>query len=491
MMTRAKGTVIWLSCVCLAVPAIGQTLEIGSQAPKLEVSKWVKGQPVDLGASKGKQITVVEFWATWCAPCIESIPHLTALQHEYANKGVRIVGVSRLDDRGNTLEAVEQFVGKWGDKMGYAVAFDKDGGAYDAYMTASGQQGIPTAFVVDKGNHVAWIGHPLTGLDDVLAELIAGTYNIEVAKKYAKLQAKGQEAWFEGDMEKVLKLANEAIALRPTAYDPRRIKFDTLANYLEKHDQAKACAKEALKIWADRPSRVAEFAADVLISDHDEHGYNTLALKALRRTLTRAPDNVDLHVAHFQALAAVGQDARALSAATEAVTMMKGDATRLSRFAHELSSPARARLCGDLALKAVALAIELEPDVPGHLLTKFQILNECQKDIKGATITGQYLIQKAAGDANFLNGFAWNLLDKASMKGKFNELALAAAEAMFQSPGGDHWMMLDTLALAKFENGAVDEAIKIQKKAVEQCDNDRALNELKGRLEQFEAAGGK
>ena len=66
-------------------------LAVGDRAPALTVEKWVKGEPVT-GFEKGKTY-VVEFWATWCGPCIASMPHLSALQKEYKDK-VTIIGVT-------------------------------------------------------------------------------------------------------------------------------------------------------------------------------------------------------------------------------------------------------------------------------------------------------------------------------------------------------------------------------------------------------------
>jgi thiol-disulfide isomerase/thioredoxin len=96
-------------------------LMVGDLAPALEVNRFVKGEPFS-DFQKG-QVYVIEFWATWCVPCKESIPHLTELQKKYGEK-VRILGVSVWEPR---EDAVEPFVKEWGQKMDYWVAMDKAG----------------------------------------------------------------------------------------------------------------------------------------------------------------------------------------------------------------------------------------------------------------------------------------------------------------------------------------------------------------------------
>ncbi|HYE63512.1 MAG TPA: thioredoxin domain-containing protein [Phycisphaerales bacterium] len=201
-------------------------LKVGDTAPKLQIEKFVKGKPVE---NLDKGIYVVEFWATWCGPCIRNIPHLTEMQKEYKDK-VRFIGVSiweennELED-GKYLDRVTEFVKNQGDKMDYTVAY---GGSpapmSDTWMRASGQGGIPSAFIV-KDNKIQWIGHP-AGMDKVLKEVVAGTYDLKAAseksakaaasaKKQRELMAKLQEARTSGDEEAEGKIVDELIELNP------------------------------------------------------------------------------------------------------------------------------------------------------------------------------------------------------------------------------------------------------------------------------------
>ncbi len=193
------------------------TLKAGDAAPALSVTNWVKGDAVT-GFEKGRTY-VVEFWATWCGPCIASMPHLSELQAEYQKKGLVIIGVSAKDPN-NSLEQVTEMVKDKGDGMGYTVAFDGEKKTNEAYMKASGQRGIPCSFVVDQKGTIAYIGHPLF-LDGVIEKVTAGKWNIETDTKAVK---ELQEEYFgiysaatpEAKLEKIAAIEAKAPKLAKT-----------------------------------------------------------------------------------------------------------------------------------------------------------------------------------------------------------------------------------------------------------------------------------
>ncbi len=156
----------------------GVTLKVGDPAPALKATKWLQGKEVK--AFETGKVYVVEFWATWCGPCIVMMPHLSSLQTEYKSKGVTIIGFTT-KGRSNEEEKVVAFVKKRGPKLKYTFAYAEEEDTNNAWMKAAGRTGIPCSFVVDGGGKIAYIGHPMF-LDYVLPRVVAGKWKGEKSK---------------------------------------------------------------------------------------------------------------------------------------------------------------------------------------------------------------------------------------------------------------------------------------------------------------------
>jgi thiol-disulfide isomerase/thioredoxin len=167
-------------------------LKPGDPAPKLEVSKWVQGDPVT--AFETGKVYIVEFWATWCGPCVVTIPYLNELHLQFKDRGVVVIGQDVLEQNDS---AVPPFVAKMGTNMTYRVALDdksKDpnGAMVKNWMEAAGQKGIPTAFVINKQGRIAWIGHPLNLKEKVLEDILADRFDIAQAVAAASWRVRGE-----------------------------------------------------------------------------------------------------------------------------------------------------------------------------------------------------------------------------------------------------------------------------------------------------------
>jgi thiol-disulfide isomerase/thioredoxin len=132
------GIVIGTLHAQLVVPKAGDPL------PTLSLN-YLGKQP----ELSGKPV-LVEFWATWCPPCRKSIPHLNQIYAKYKSQGLEIVGITDEDE--TTVKKFQQQV-----PMEYNVAINTPQSVYQQF----GIEGIPTAFLVDKGGKIVWTGHPM------------------------------------------------------------------------------------------------------------------------------------------------------------------------------------------------------------------------------------------------------------------------------------------------------------------------------------------
>lgn len=133
-------------------------------APDFSLTTFA-GETITLSDLRG-QVVIVNFWASWCAPCREEAAYLEATWRKYKDRGVVFIGVDYLDARPNALAYLEEFDITYpnGPDLGQKIA--------DAYQI----QGVPETFYIDKQGQLRGVKiGPLypPALDDKIDALLA------------------------------------------------------------------------------------------------------------------------------------------------------------------------------------------------------------------------------------------------------------------------------------------------------------------------------
>ena len=134
----------------------------------LEFTEAIKGTTVSMKNLKGK-VVVIDFWATWCGPCVGEMPNMKKLYAEYKDKGVEFIGVS-LDqpkEQGG-LAKLKEFVAK--NEIGWPQYYQGNGWESD-FSRGWGVNAIPAVFVVDPQGKLHSI-NARGKLDEIIPELL-------------------------------------------------------------------------------------------------------------------------------------------------------------------------------------------------------------------------------------------------------------------------------------------------------------------------------
>jgi thiol-disulfide isomerase/thioredoxin len=316
-----------------ATAAPQKPLTIGDSAPAFPVDGFAKGTPI-LKFEKGKSY-VVEFWATWCGPCISSMPHLSDMAEKYKGQ-IDFISVNSWDYTGRgtpnkeTTEAHKTRVNEWISKndknMRYNIAFDDANDTIaNTWMRAAGRNGIPCAFVVDKDSKIAWIGHPMQ-MEAVTDALVAGKWD---ASKF-KAQFEEEAAVARAEMAAQTKVRAAVTAKDMAAFDSAvlvggKAKFNLVSMGLSSAAVADPeFAMELLSKYAGKVEGAMPYSwcgiATTIISKSKSDATKAAALKLSADCANMAPEGMGAltYAYHARALIAAGDKKSALEWATKA-----------------------------------------------------------------------------------------------------------------------------------------------------------------------------
>jgi thiol-disulfide isomerase/thioredoxin len=120
----------------------GATIIERPAAPDLSLPQ-LSGPPLHLSDYRGK-LVLLDFWATWCDPCREEVPHFVELQNKYRDQGLQIVGVSMDDGPEPVRDFYQRFKMNYPVVMGNATTGELYGGVL----------GLPIAFLIDRDGRI-------------------------------------------------------------------------------------------------------------------------------------------------------------------------------------------------------------------------------------------------------------------------------------------------------------------------------------------------
>lgn len=150
------------SALLLSMLVVGCTSQAGTEtngsargnsnavaAPAFKLTD-IKGQKFALADFKGK-VVFIDFWATWCPPCVISVPEVEKLYDDYKDKNVEVLSISLDQDESSVLRFADKH------SMRNRVALAADSGIEEKYRV----QGIPAFFVINKEGQIvnAWEGY--------------------------------------------------------------------------------------------------------------------------------------------------------------------------------------------------------------------------------------------------------------------------------------------------------------------------------------------
>ncbi len=265
--------------------AVAAAPQIGDKAPKIKIAEWMTSKPPALPGEPGaeKHVFLVEFWATWCGPCLKSIPHLGELQKKHEKDGLVVIGVSNEEP-----DTIAKFI-KDKMKMAYFVGSDDEMATTEGWTKDIST--IPHAFLVNREGVVVWQGNPLAdvaALDKAVEQVLAGKYDIEAAKReaekekaYRGLMEEARTAFGARDADKMLKLFDQMIEMKPKELQPYLIKRQILREF-DKADQVPEWEGRILEVFKDSSDDLISIAEYELESELSTRSPRFLVNAALR-----------------------------------------------------------------------------------------------------------------------------------------------------------------------------------------------------------------
>lgn len=129
----------------IGMPALALAVEVGEPTPEINLPD-LNGKKFSLAAHRGK-VVVIDFWASWCAPCKEEMPVLESLYKRFKDSGLVVVGVSVDNEAANAKKFLT------GVKVSFPIVHDAGHVVADKFKPPR----MPTSYIIDKAGKIRFV----------------------------------------------------------------------------------------------------------------------------------------------------------------------------------------------------------------------------------------------------------------------------------------------------------------------------------------------
>ena len=137
---------IALAIACLMLPSVGSALDAGDRAPDFAAPSLKGGEAVELSQYRGK-VVYLDFWASWCAPCLKAIPEVEEMRTEFPESEFQIIAVNLDQKKKKALRFLEK------NPIGYPSASDPKGRLPGQF----GVETMPTSYLIDENGVIRYV----------------------------------------------------------------------------------------------------------------------------------------------------------------------------------------------------------------------------------------------------------------------------------------------------------------------------------------------
>ncbi|OYU83753.1 MAG: hypothetical protein CFE24_09695 [Flavobacterium sp. BFFFF2] len=156
---------IWLFLLFFNSALFSQEhLRVNRQAPKINITDWIANIPADKNLEN--KYIVLEFWATWCKVCLESLIHLNNIQEKFNLKNLYFISIT--DEK---VHDVKRILKKVNFKS--IVVSDQKKLTQIAFGNKSGNMQLPITILIDNNGVLKWVGVPSLLTEQIIQDLVA------------------------------------------------------------------------------------------------------------------------------------------------------------------------------------------------------------------------------------------------------------------------------------------------------------------------------